>query len=151
MDADLDTIQDALTEAQAENERLQLETADAEARIGEMTDELESARQQLLAEQARVSAEEADLRDAVTAFREAALGAERALPPGLVQGETIAEVRAAPEAARETVAGIRQRLAEESEPLTINVPRGTPPRRTTDGGALSPRDKITEGLRRSRA
>ena len=151
MDDDLDTVQEALTEARAENERLQLEAADADARAREAAGELEALSQQLLGEQARTSTAEASLQDAIAAFREASLTAEPALPTELVRGETIAEVRTALEAARETVASIRQRIAEEGAPLTIHVPRGTPPRRTSDDSALSPRSKIAEGLRQSRA
>lgn len=77
-------------------------------------------------------------------YRDALLAAEPELPSDLVRGETLEEVDAAVEAARRTVARIRERMeAERGKGFPVGAPaRGAG--LATSG--LTPVEKITRGL-----
>ena len=147
-DDEIEALQEELTESRSENERLQSEAAEAQARTKEVASSLTAMRGQLSATEADAEALRTSLREAIEEYRQAALTADPTLPPELVSGETVAEVRQSLETARTTIARVRERMADED--ASFRVPPGAPPRRAPDLSALSPRDKIAEGLRQNR-
>lgn len=84
-------------------------------------------------------------RQAVERYRDALLASEPELPPDLVQGETLEEVDASVEAARRTVARIRERMASERPP-SPGFPVGAPARGASTAAVLTPVEKIARGL-----
>jgi hypothetical protein len=98
------------------------------------------------AEGLRAAAEEAraSTREAAARYREVLLASEPSLPPELVAGESVAEVDAAAESARATVAQVRQHLEQQAQAL--RVPAGAPTRGAPDFGAMTPAEKIRLGL-----
>ena len=150
-DEELEALQEELAEVRAENERLQVEAADAQARIRGLADSLTTTRQEIeQTRQARGSLE-SDYRLAVDEYRRVALAAEPDLPPDLVSGETLEAVQVSLASARSTVDQVRERLAATPTPASggpARVSPGAPVRREPDTSALSPEQKIAEGLRR---
>ena len=102
------------------------------------------AMEQALAEAQREIARQRSLtRQAVARYRDALLAAEPELPPDLVQGETLEDVDATAQAARATVARIRERVAAERP---RGFPVGAPARVAERPRHLSPHEKIAAGL-----
>jgi hypothetical protein len=87
------------------------------------------------------------LRDAVARLREAMLEREPDLPGDIVTGETVNDLDAAIQRARETVAQVRQHLEHQAQ--TQRIPAGAPIRGAPDTSALSPGEKIRLGLRQA--
>ena len=75
------------------------------------------------------------------------LAAAPELPEELVAGDSIEELDASAERARQTVRQVRERL--ESQAQAGRVPAGSPPRGSPDFSALSSIEKIRLGLNRS--
>lgn len=86
------------------------------------------------------------LTHAVGRYREL-LASMQGLVPEMVQGDTIEEVEASAEIARQTYATISRRIAEQQE---AHVPVGNPARSSADLAAanLTPEAKIALGLRK---
>lgn len=100
--------------------------------------------EQALAEAQREIAHQRSLtRQAVARYRDALLAAEPDLPPELVQGETLEDVDAAAEAARTTVARIRNRVAAERP---RSFPIGAPARTPDRPHPMTSHEKIAAGL-----
>lgn len=118
--------------------------AEAEAAMAAERSEVDTLRR-ALTEQRQTA------RAAVERYRAAALAAEPALPPELVQGETLAEVEASLESARRAVAQVRERLAEEARAQADRrdvrgFPVGAPERSGTAEAGLTAMEKIARGL-----
>lgn len=159
-EAELAALQEELADARAEIERLQARAADREARAATLEQEAVELRERLrqavadletrdaaLAESGReVESLRATLALAAAKYRETALAASPDIPAELVSGETIEEVDASLEAARRTVARVRDHLESQAE--AERVPAGAPERRGADLTRLSPADKIRLGLQR---
>jgi chromosome segregation ATPase len=171
-DEEIDLLQDQISEAREEIERLQSATADSEARAAHMDEvnrevrtrleavegDLASERQrfedvngQLAAAQTGLATAQqetqelhARLQAAAGKYREALLAAAPDLPEEMVAGESIEELEASAERARQTVLRVRDRL--ESQAQAGRVPAGSPPRGSPDLSALSPIEKIRFGL-----
>ena len=115
----------------------------AEAERGELADlrrDLQEARDAL-------DAERSERRAAVERYRGALLAAEPSLPPELIEGDDLAAVDASVDAARRTVAQIRERIAAESEDEAARgFPAGAPERRGPRTEAMSAAEKIAYGL-----
>jgi chromosome segregation ATPase len=162
---ELSALQEQLAEARAENERLQATAADREARAlhldglnGQLREQLAAAQADLSAGQGELSSVQADLsaaqaekddlharlQAAVGKYREVLLAAAPEVVQEMVAGESIEEVDAAMERARQTVLHVRERL--ESQAQVGRVPTGSPPRTAPDLSALSPMEKIRLGL-----
>jgi len=169
---ELSALQEQLAEARAENERLQAKAADREARAlhldelnGQLREQLATAQADLSAGQGELSSVQADLsaaqaglsaaqaekddlharlQAAVGKYREVLLAAAPEVVQEMVAGESIEEVDAAMERARQTVLQVRERL--ESQAQAGRVPTGSPPRTALDLSALSPVEKIRLGL-----
>lgn len=155
---ELTALQDELTEARAELERLQMQAADREARASHVEAQLQQTRAELASARQETEARDAELtelreraegldaqvRSSAGRYRELALERAPELPAELVSGETVEEVEAALQRARETVARVRGHL--ESQAQAERVPVGAPPRSAPDLSALSAEEKIRVGL-----
>jgi DNA repair exonuclease SbcCD ATPase subunit len=153
-----EALAEELAEARRELEALQGQVADAEARAAHyrqqaalLQQQLEEARQEAARRQeelaqARDEAEalRQQLRQAALRYREARLAARPELPPELVTGETLEEIDQQLQQAEGIVARLRERMAEEAQGQRF--PAGAPPRRAPDLSALSPLEKIRQGL-----
>ena len=116
-------------------------------------EELATLRSELQEARDALDAEQAARRSAVARYRGALLAADPSLPPELIEGDGIEAVDASVEAARRTVAQIRERIATESEDEAARgFPAGAPERRGPHTEAMSAAEKIAYGLeQRSRA
>ncbi len=85
------------------------------------------------------------LREAAARYRQLVLAQAPEVPSELVAGESIEEVEESLERARRTVAQVRDRL--EAQARSERVPTGAPARGQPDLSALSPAEKIAQGLR----
>jgi chromosome segregation ATPase len=174
-DDELALLQEQLSEARGEVERLQLAAADSEARAlhleemardvrgrleaveaelasereraGELTGQIEGLQTELAGRQEETQELHARLLAAAGKHREVLLAAAPELPAELVAGETIEELDAAAERARQTVRQVRERL--ESEARAGRMPTGSPPRGSPDFSTLSSIEKIRLGLNRA--
>jgi chromosome segregation ATPase len=155
-----DELHEELETARAEVERLQVSLADREARAAHLEELLSGLRAELSEAQRlagereqhaaslseRAEALETGARAAAERYRALALRQTPELPEELVSGDTIDEVDASIERARETVSKVRGHL--ESEAQAGRVPVGAPPRSEPDLSGLSAQEKISYGLQR---
>ncbi len=104
--------------------------------------------EQALAEAQREIARQRNLtRQAVARYRDALLAAEPELPPDLVHGETLEDVDASADAARATVARIRERISERAaQERPRGFPVGAPARGAERQRPMSAQEKIAVGL-----
>lgn len=168
MDEEVVLLEEQLATAHADIERLQTQIADLAARDSQRDTELQELRTQLqtsrvdaeaaqsqLAAQAdetqrlreAISQAESQSREALQRYREAALQREPHLPADLVTGETVSELDAAIDRARQTVAQVRQHLEQQAQAL--RVPAGAPARGSPDTSDLSAGEKIRLGLQKT--
>jgi hypothetical protein len=89
----------------------------------------------------------ARLQAAAGKYREVLLAAAPELPEELVAGDSIEDVEASAERARQTVRQVREKI--ESQAQAGRAPIGSPPRGSPDFSALSPIEKIRAGLNRT--
>ena len=157
-DDELTVVQEELMASQAEVERLELSSADREARAAHLEGQLSELRQELGQSQSAVEAREQELdgareqvetlrsqvRSSAQRYRETALQQSPELPGELVTGETVEEVDEAIERARATVSKVRGHL--ESQAQAGRVPVGAPARSGPDLSAMSAEEKIRFGL-----
>lgn len=165
MDEELVMLEEQVSALQADVERLQQRLAESEALAAERAADLTATRQRLTEAEAVVTqyeaaasgrdAEIATLREAITLadglgreagrrYRELLLRSEPDLPANLVTGDTVDEIEASAERARQTVLEVRQRFEEQAR--ATRVPAGAPPRGSLDLASLSPAEKIRAGL-----
>lgn len=165
MDEEVVLLEEQLATAHADVERLQTQLADLAATDSQRAAELHELRTQLqtshadaeaaqsqLASQAEetqrlqeaIANSEAQAREALGRYREAALQREPQLPADLVKGETVSELDAAIERARQTVAQVRQHLDQQAQ--SLRVPAGAPARGGPEVSDLSAGEKIRLGL-----
>jgi len=165
VDEEVVLLEEQLAAAHADVERLQTQMADLTARQSQHDAELQELRGQLEtsrgeAESARneatghakeierlresVVTAEAQGKEAVRRYRDAMLEREPQLPADLVAGDSITELDAAIERARQTVAQVRQHLDLQAQALRI--PAGAPARGDPDVSDLSSAEKIRLGL-----
>lgn len=165
MDEEVVLLEEQLAAAHAEVERLQAQVAALSAGREQHDEQVAGLRSQL--EAARADAEdarsqlaagaqeterlhgsiadaEALAREALQRYREAVLDREPHLPADLVSGDSVAELDAAVERARQTVAQVRQHLDTQAQAL--RVPAGAPARGSPDVSDLSATEKIRHGL-----
>ena len=171
-DDEVSALQEQLSEAREEIERLQTTAADGEARalhfdglnaelrqqladaqaeatahqekIGALDEQLSTARTDLATAQADNDGLHAHLQAAVGKYRQVLLAAAPEVAEEMVDGGSIEDVDAAMERARQMVLQVRERL--ESQAQAGRVPVGSPPRAAPDLSALSPIEKIRLGL-----
>ena len=155
---ELTALHEQLAESRAEVERLQSDTADAEARAATAAAETAEVRNELLSIQefrttaeaeaqsarAYLEAAEARLRSAAEKYRDLVVRTEPEIPQELIAGKDIDEVDASVAAAREIVGRVRTHI--ETQTHAQRIPAGAPPRAAPDYSALSPEQKIRLGL-----
>ncbi len=162
MDEELLVLEEQMASAQADVERLQTRLAEAEslvetrdAELAQLRHQLETSRNELSQTAASAAAEAETLRTAAAAaeernreatqrYREVALAREPELPAEMVGGDSVQEIDAALERARQTVAQVRQSL--ESQAQALRVPSGAPARSAFEASDLTPVEKIRRGL-----
>lgn len=126
-------LEEGLAQREARLQEMEVSLADLRATADERAREAAGLREQLSQATAR--------------YREAVLRGSPEVPPELVAGETVDEIDASAEQAREMVQRIKGQL--EAQAASQRVPTGAPPRATPDLSALSPREKIAYGLQRA--
>ncbi len=165
MDEEVVLLEEQLAAAHAEVERLQTQVADLAARETQHESELQKLRVEAEANRAAADAAQTQLasqteeagvlresiasaeaqgREAVQRYREAALEREPHLPADLVVGDSVTELDASIERARQTVAQVRQHLDQQAQAL--RVPAGAPARGNPETSDLSAGEKIRLGL-----
>lgn len=82
---------------------------------------------------------------AVEDFKRLACEHDPLVPPEVVVGDTIEEVKQSLARASGLVARVRQAIQEQAK--EVNVPAGAPPRQGADLSAMSPREKIAYAVR----
>ena len=145
---------DTLADPEPSGEDLPDEAAAELAAVAEAErDELTTLRGELQEARDALDAEREARRAAVARYRGALLTAEPSLPPELIEGDDVEAVDASVEAARRTVAEIRERIAREAEgEAARGFPAGAPERRGPRTEAMSAAEKIAYGLeQRTRA
>lgn len=161
MDEEVVLLEEQILSLQADVESLQSRLAESEALAAGRDEDLGRLRSQLAERDALIAsraAEAESLRSAVTEaeergrgatlrYRELVLAREPDLPDGLVSGDTVEEVDAAAERARQTVSQVRQRL--EAQAQAGRVPAGAPARGVPDTSTLTPAEKIRLGLQQA--
>jgi chromosome segregation ATPase len=168
MDEEVVLLEEQLAVAHADVERLQARLADYEARDSRHDSEVKQLSTQLRESEhdmalvrsqlalhleetehlrEAISQAEAQSREALQRYRDALLQREPQLPAELVTGETVSELEAAVERARQTVAQVRQHLEQQAQAL--RVPAGAPARGSPDPSELSAGEKIRLGLQKT--
>lgn len=161
MDEEVVLLEEQLSAAQGDIERLQTQLAEAEARDATRSGEVAglqrrlAEREESLATQtveledlrAGVSEAREQARDAVLRVRQYMLEREPELPEDLVAGETVADLDAAATQARQTVAQVRQHLEQRAQ--SVRVPAGAPPRGSQEPEPMTAAEKIRAGLRQN--
>ncbi len=153
-------LHDELADARTQVERLQLEAADAQARAqraiaeaAELRDEVRTSAESAAAAagdasalREQLAAAEGQLRVSAERYRDLVVRTEPALPAELIAGETIDDVDASVEAARDVVGRVRAHIDAQAQ--SARVPAGAPQRSGPDVSSLSPEQKIRIGLAR---
>jgi hypothetical protein len=85
----------------------------------------------------------------VLKYRSAVLNAAPGVPADLINGDTVEEIDASLDRAREMVNRVRQEL--DAEAAAGSVPTGSPPRQALDLSGLSPAAKIQHALNAERS
>lgn len=85
-----------------------------------------------------------DLSQAVSAYRELAGQVNPGPVAAMIKGDTIQEIKASMQAARELVERVKQAVGAENE--RVRVPAGAPQRALPDFSALTSREKIRHGI-----
>ncbi len=124
-----------------ESERAELAEALAEARR-----EIEAREREQAEAREQIEGLQTLVRNAAQRYRELALTHAPELPAELVAGDTVEEVDASVQRARETVSKVRGHL--ESQAQAGRVPVGAPARSEPDLSSLSAEEKIKLGLQR---
>lgn len=162
-DEEMAAMQEELEAARTELERLQVTAADREAQAAHLESQLSEARSEL--ELARAEAEgrskeldevagraqtlEERVRASAERYRALALEHSPELPEELVAGESVEEIEAALERARETVSKVRGHI--ESQAQAGRVPVGAPARSGPELSGLTTEQKIRFGLEHRQA
>ncbi len=155
---DMAALQEQLADARAQVERLQRDTANAEARAQHAVAESVGLRGELSASQEAMTATAADasaLREQLEAagqrvqaaaerYRDLVVRTEPALPAELIAGDSVDAVDASVEAARSVVGRVRSHI--ESQAQAGRVPAGAPARSGPDFSSMTPEQKIRYGL-----
>jgi hypothetical protein len=118
------------------------ESEELRGRIAEMEESIASKDSEL-------AALRNSLTGAVLKYRSAVLNAAPGVPADLINGDTVEEIDASLDRAREMVNRVRQEL--DAEAAAGSVPTGSPPRQALDLSGLSPAAKIQHALNAERS
>ncbi len=118
--------------------QLEQELAAKESEIAALKEQLDGLKQSLDEMSKAISG-------AAAAYREMIVQANPGIPPELITGDTIEEIRESVKTARAIMDRVRQEM--EAEAARTRVPAGAPQRAPLDLSGLSAREKIQQGLR----
>jgi len=125
--------------------------ARAKARIAELEevattsmDEIAFLKQSVAEVEGRLSGSTQSLVEAVSRYREMVIQTNPGIPAELISGDSIDSVDESLRNAKSLVGKVREGL--ETEVSQGRVPAGAPERRSPDMSALSPREKIQDGI-----
>jgi chromosome segregation ATPase len=137
---------------QRENEALQDELKSRDAMIIKLEQELAAKESEIIdlkreLDELKQAVDEANrtIAEAVAACREMAVEANPGLPAELIRGDTIEAINESVKNARAIMEKVRQEI--EAEAARTRIPAGAPRRAPIDFSALSPREKIQQGLK----
>ena len=139
------TEENTATEPQAEDGDREVESPPATEELQRRIAEMEES---IAARESEAAVLKESLASAVLKYRSAVLETAPGVPEELVTGETVDEIDAALNLARDMVSRVRQEL--EARSAAESVPTGSPPRQTLDAAALSPAAKIQHALNQER-
>lgn len=149
--ADIERLQTQLAELAARDSGHEAQLRELRSRVEASRGEAETARAELAAQaedtqrlREAVTTAETQAREAVQRYRQTVLEREPHLPADLVAGDTVGELDAALERARQTVAQVRQHLDQQAQ--SLRVPAGAPARGSPDASDLTAAEKIRLGL-----
>jgi chromosome segregation ATPase len=156
-------LQEELTHAKAKLEEFECTVADREARALHLEEQLNEAKQELSSAregierrdgklatlQKQASGLEGQIRTSAERYRQIALERSPELPADLIAGETVEEIDASIERARETVSKVRGHL--EAHMRSTRVPVGAPARSEPDFADLNAQQKIARGIEQRRS
>ena len=153
-DEDLAAIKAQLEEETHAKAALEASIAGKDTRIGELESELSEAKSESEAKQAALDAKQGELdqaNQAITAavakYKEALVTANPSVPDDLISGDSIDEVFSSFQRSTAIVDKVKANL--EADATAARVPAGAPANTGPDHGALTPREKIAEGVRAS--
>ena len=132
------------TEREAESQRNEETAIEGEAAKEEVQDRIAQLEEGIAARDVELAALKESLASAVAKYRTAVLATVPEVPEELVKGETVEEIAASLEAARGTVARIKQQL--EIDAAANSVPAGAPGRAPLDLEGLTGEAKIKVAL-----
>ena len=139
------TEENKATEPQAEGGDHNVASAPATEELQRRIAEMEES---IAARESDVAALREALAGAVLKYRTAVLETAPGVPGELVTGETVDEIDASLNLARDMVSRVRQEL--EARAAADSVPTGSPPRQPIDLAGLSPAAKIQHALSQER-
>jgi archaellum component FlaC len=135
-----------------ENEALKDELKSWDAAVIKLEQELAAKESEIVAlkkelEELKQAVDETNkaIAQAVVAYREMAVEANPGLPVELIHGDTIEAISESVKNARAIMEKVRQEI--EAEAARTRIPVGAPRRAPLDFSALSPREKIQQGLK----
>jgi chromosome segregation ATPase len=140
--------------AELEAEKAKAQTLADEAtrplqeRISALEAELQAARDERQATSNELEGAKAAYAYAVEDFKKLAAAANPLLPPEVISGATIEEVKASIEKANKLVANVQESLSKQTQ--QASVPAGAPARTGPDVSSLSTKEKINLGLEQAR-
>jgi len=151
---DLAAIKAQLQEETQAKADLEASLSGKDTRIGELESELSEAKSGSEAKQAELEAKVSELSQfsdnlatAVSKYREALIQAHPDVPQDLIQGDSIETLYASVEKGQGIVGQVKANL--ETDAAAARIPAGAPANTGPDHGALTPREKIAEGVRAS--
>ncbi|MBN1367945.1 MAG: hypothetical protein JW967_08465 [Dehalococcoidales bacterium] len=106
--------------------------------------EVNTLKQKIEEMQNQLNAVNGTLNQAITSYRVMKVKANPDMPAELITGDTIEAIDKAADSARELVGKVREKLMTAQ--AQTRVPAGAPPRIPPDLSALSPREKIRQGI-----
>ena len=143
---EIQAMQQALEEAQAEVQR-HLETIGAgEARVQELESALAEHQTTTASREDEIASLKEQMASAATKYRALVLAGSPEIPQELVSGATIEEVEASLAQAKGMVERVKRQL--EAQVTAERIPTGAPARTLPDLSGLSPREKIAYALAR---
>ena len=131
-------------ETSEELEQVKARVAELEGLLAQRDEELAKANVRLSELEGITGGYEERLAQAVSSYRALVAKSNPGVLEELIAGDTIEDIDASLEKAKNIVGKVRQGL--EAEAASVRVPVGTPERTPGDLSALSPREKIQYGI-----
>jgi chromosome segregation ATPase len=150
-EAENKTLQEELEKLRQEKAALNNELATRDTRLNEIQQaltvkdgELVVLRQNVAELQTQIGSMSENMGQAVTGYQKLAIKANPEIPSELIIGETVAAIENAVASACKLVSKVKEKLSAAQ--TQTRVPAGAPQRTPPDLSALSPREKIQQGI-----